>query len=136
MIRRPPRSTLFPYTTLFRSRNRLAPAVELPNVVVPETFSVRVFRTACGEVKLIPPLALVAPAPLIVPPVQLSRPLTLTVEVPVNVPPERVSTEVVTAPPTLLQSAVPPLIVSAPALVKVPVKFVVPPLTVVPPGML
>src|SRR2546430_9038869 len=24
MIRRPPRSTLFPYTTLFRSRNRLA----------------------------------------------------------------------------------------------------------------
>src|SRR5436189_1917471 len=26
MIRRPPRSTLFPYTTLFRSRHRLAPA--------------------------------------------------------------------------------------------------------------
>src|SRR3712207_7490514 len=26
MIRRPPRSTLFPYTTLFRSRGRLAPA--------------------------------------------------------------------------------------------------------------
>src|SRR2546427_4809056 len=24
MIRRPPRSTLFPYTTLFRSRNRIA----------------------------------------------------------------------------------------------------------------
>src|SRR3712207_7387800 len=26
MIRRPPRSTLFPYTTLFRSRARVAPA--------------------------------------------------------------------------------------------------------------
>src|SRR5690606_41762586 len=26
MIRRPPRSTLFPYTTLFRSRSRLVPA--------------------------------------------------------------------------------------------------------------
>src|SRR3990172_227185 len=26
MIRRPPRSTLFPYTTLFRSRSRIAPA--------------------------------------------------------------------------------------------------------------
>src|SRR2546425_2634489 len=26
MIRRPPRSTLFPYTTLFRSRESLAPA--------------------------------------------------------------------------------------------------------------
>src|SRR3712207_8924066 len=25
MIRRPPRSTLFPYTTLFRSRGRIAP---------------------------------------------------------------------------------------------------------------
>src|SRR3712207_8814460 len=27
MIRRPPRSTLFPYTTLFRSEERIAPAV-------------------------------------------------------------------------------------------------------------
>src|SRR3712207_9491278 len=27
MIRRPPRSTLFPYTTLFRSRRRLQPGV-------------------------------------------------------------------------------------------------------------
>src|SRR5258705_8510495 len=27
MIRRPPRSTLFPYTTLFRSRREAAPAV-------------------------------------------------------------------------------------------------------------
>src|SRR3712207_8789588 len=28
MIRRPPRSTLFPYTTLFRSRSRGAPRVD------------------------------------------------------------------------------------------------------------
>src|SRR3712207_7280670 len=29
MIRRPPRSTLFPYTTLFRSRGRQAPHAEV-----------------------------------------------------------------------------------------------------------
>src|SRR3712207_8924848 len=28
MIRRPPRSTLFPYTTLFRSRSKLVPRLE------------------------------------------------------------------------------------------------------------
>src|SRR5690348_17697224 len=28
MLRRPPRSTLFPYTTLFRSRSRIAAAVD------------------------------------------------------------------------------------------------------------
>src|SRR5258708_25536608 len=30
MIRRPPRSTLFPYTTLFRSDRRLRPTAERP----------------------------------------------------------------------------------------------------------
>src|SRR3712207_8803063 len=30
MIRRPPRSTLFPYTTLFRSRHHQGPAEEQP----------------------------------------------------------------------------------------------------------
>src|SRR5256885_6671890 len=30
MIRRPPRSTLFPYTTLFRSPERFQPATPLP----------------------------------------------------------------------------------------------------------
>src|SRR3712207_7615723 len=30
MIRRPPRSTLFPYTTLFRSHQDAVPGVELP----------------------------------------------------------------------------------------------------------
>src|SRR2546426_3971894 len=33
MIRRPPRSTLFPYTTLFRSQNLLAPGTEGPVTV-------------------------------------------------------------------------------------------------------
>src|SRR2546425_8486159 len=33
MIRRPPRSTLFPYTTLFRSANRLASNSLLENLV-------------------------------------------------------------------------------------------------------
>src|SRR2546425_6436164 len=90
---------------------RLATAVVLPKVVVAETLSVRVSRKGWPEGRLIPPLALVTPAPLIVPPVQVSRPLTVTVEVPVNVPPEKVSADVVTAPPTLLKFAVPPLMV-------------------------
>src|SRR2546422_2027476 len=30
MIRRPPRSTLFPYTTLFRSRRSVAPRAQTP----------------------------------------------------------------------------------------------------------
>src|SRR3712207_8473518 len=34
MIRRPPRSTLFPYTTLFRSILGLAPSLRLPSVVL------------------------------------------------------------------------------------------------------
>src|SRR2546427_4516435 len=34
MIRRPPRSTLFPYTTLFRSREaRMAAGLDHPNIV-------------------------------------------------------------------------------------------------------
>src|SRR3712207_7941574 len=38
MIRRPPRSTLFPYATLFRSRDRAAAlglGLDLPEVVLP-----------------------------------------------------------------------------------------------------
>src|SRR3712207_7010658 len=34
MIRRPPRSTLFPYTTLFRSLTALDPAVHHPKTIV------------------------------------------------------------------------------------------------------
>src|SRR5258707_3571977 len=33
MIRRPPRSTLFPYTTLFRSEQSLTPSGDAPNEV-------------------------------------------------------------------------------------------------------
>src|SRR3712207_8040814 len=36
MIRRPPRSTLFPYTTLFRSREREQHQDEGPRAVAPE----------------------------------------------------------------------------------------------------
>src|SRR5216684_2096485 len=117
-------------------RTRLAPTAVLPKVVAPETLSVRVSRSTCPEGRLIPPLALVAPVPVMFPPVQVSSPLTVTVEVPVKMPAEKVSADVVTAPPMLLKLAVPPLMVSAPALVNVPVKFAVPPLTVVPPGIL
>src|SRR5258705_10050055 len=39
MIRRPPRSTLFPYTTLFRSDHRLAP---VPVVLDPAHFHERI----------------------------------------------------------------------------------------------
>src|SRR5256886_15625236 len=35
MIRRPPRSTLFPYTTLFRSKVPLSTVTDIPNVVNP-----------------------------------------------------------------------------------------------------
>src|SRR2546429_1867265 len=37
MIRRPPRSTLFPYTTLFRSSNRPKPTGISPKAVVAES---------------------------------------------------------------------------------------------------
>src|SRR6267378_4082890 len=77
----------------------VAPAVELPKVVIPETFSVRVSRTACGEVKLIPPFALVAPAPVIVPPVQFKSPVTTKLPTPVNVPPLRYRDARVTVAP-------------------------------------
>src|SRR4029077_13209429 len=98
------------FTTAPLCRNRPLPPVAFPNAVVPDAFSVRVSRNTLTFGMLIPPLAFVTPAPLIVPPVQVNRPLTVTVEVPVNVPPDKVSTEVLTAPPTLLKFAVPLLI--------------------------
>src|SRR5256885_8563513 len=39
MIRRPPRSTLFPYTTLFRSSDQLGTALEKILLTVPEVAS-------------------------------------------------------------------------------------------------
>src|SRR2546427_12602298 len=44
MIRRPPRSTLFPYTTLFRSTERLEPI----DVAVPGDFSSAAFWLVAG----------------------------------------------------------------------------------------
>src|SRR5260370_8544194 len=47
MIRRPPRSTLFPYTTLFRSTADLSgvPLILLPTVTIPIRMSVITSRT-------------------------------------------------------------------------------------------
>src|SRR3712207_9175892 len=52
MIRRPPRSTLFPYTTLFRSRDRRpgAPPCRVPYgkvVMILETLTVGPFQENC-----------------------------------------------------------------------------------------
>src|SRR5437773_11943141 len=44
MIRRPPRSTLFPYTTLFRSLSRSSPGKPVPFGASPATFG----DFACG----------------------------------------------------------------------------------------
>src|SRR2546421_10886878 len=49
MIRRPPRSTLFPYTTLFRSERHLAAVLELPAVDV-ERIRKRKFTVALDAV--------------------------------------------------------------------------------------
>src|SRR5258708_19207431 len=45
MIRRPPRSTLFPYTTLFRSRRELVDArdIDAPDAVVPVGVAVAIW---------------------------------------------------------------------------------------------
>src|SRR2546425_9781567 len=45
MIRRPPRSTLFPYTTLFRSIAHVCRPEPGPRA--PRTGSIRMFRCAC-----------------------------------------------------------------------------------------
>src|SRR2546430_5991136 len=44
MIRRPPRSTLFPYTTLFRSRFIMVERVNLPQPLIEERLRLRVLR--------------------------------------------------------------------------------------------
>src|SRR6266849_2550334 len=89
---------LFPFTmfqvapaTLFTTapldRNSPLPPTALPNVVVPDTFSVRVARTTLALGMLIPPLVFVTPAPPIVPPDQLNSPVIAKVPAPVKVPP-------------------------------------------------
>src|SRR2546422_4822539 len=53
MIRRPPRSTLFPYTTLFRSKIAIspkqAPALRTASASSPEPGMVREMRTSPSE---------------------------------------------------------------------------------------
>src|SRR2546422_7781465 len=49
MIRRPPRSTLFPYTTLFRSPVSLPKAVNIPTQTKPENIQIAVDKN--GEVR-------------------------------------------------------------------------------------
>src|SRR3712207_7803595 len=50
MIRRPPRSTLFPYTTLFRSREGLQVLLQRPRVGRPSEPVAQVLRVVRGEV--------------------------------------------------------------------------------------
>src|SRR5260370_29717173 len=45
MIRRPPRSTLFPYTTLFRSRSRAPTVATQPDFALPSRSCIRRTRT-------------------------------------------------------------------------------------------
>src|SRR5947208_13247659 len=47
MIRRPPRSTLFPYTTLFRSRPRATPRAPIPSIRVPWCCRTAIARPRC-----------------------------------------------------------------------------------------
>src|SRR6516225_8183574 len=77
------------FTTAPFSRNKLLPpTVVLPNVVAPETFSVRVSRITEAAGRLIPPLAFVVPVPLCVPPPdQVNSPVMTKIPVPVSVPP-------------------------------------------------
>src|SRR5256885_10930717 len=52
MIRRPPRSTLFPYTTLFRSRPEAAGAAAVFTGIVQDIGAVRSLETRGGDVRL------------------------------------------------------------------------------------
>src|SRR5690349_16562981 len=68
------------------------------HVAVPALFSVRPFRNLwlVPAGKLIPPLALNAPAPLRVPPIQVNNPLTVILPVPEIVPELLTVSELVT----------------------------------------
>src|ERR1700687_1121134 len=113
----------------------------LPIVKLPVSFQVATAWLVSGRLSALlavplisnPPDAIVAPTPLIAPPVQLSGPLTVIVLEPERVPPESVKLVALTATPLLLTFAVPPLMLSAPMLTRLPVKFAVPPFTVVVP---
>src|SRR5262249_52822354 len=74
---------------------------------------------------LAPPLALVAPAPVICPSLQVSNPAMVTPPVPESVPTLCVNALLMTDVP--LSVSVPPLMVTAPSLVKVPATVSEPP---------
>src|SRR3712207_9556971 len=51
MIRRPPRSTLFPYTTLFRSQNTKEQEINFSNGAPPkEYFPIEAYQTILAEI--------------------------------------------------------------------------------------
>src|SRR5436853_4706481 len=52
MIRRPPRSTLFPYTTLFRSRN-IPPGTQIHNLELKPGKGGQMVRSAGGSAQLV-----------------------------------------------------------------------------------
>src|SRR5260370_19622038 len=58
MIRRPPRSTLFPYTTLFRSVNQLLEMAELETLVIAPGETADLVAVAAEIAAFIAPLAL------------------------------------------------------------------------------
>src|SRR2546427_6740946 len=62
MIRRPPRSTLFPYTTLFRSRRerRVAPRLEARRQVARQPVDAQLLLRARQELDQLPRRGLVA----------------------------------------------------------------------------
>src|SRR5262249_2960984 len=103
-------------------------------VAVPLLFNVRPFKVTLAEAKVIPPLALVMPAPLIVPPDHVSVPVTFTLSGPVKAPLVRLGVETV-RPEPVAKFPGPPLRVSGPVAVspRGETKFAVPLLTVVPP---
>src|SRR5256885_10411020 len=53
MIRRPPRSTLFPYTTLFRSTNLIADADDALGLVVSVSVELRILGTFNQDAHLV-----------------------------------------------------------------------------------
>ena len=100
-------------------------------VVVPALFTVRRRRFVPVVVISMPPLAFVVPKPCWVPPSQVNNPVTFTSLEPIRPPPDWVRDGRVTEPSELLMSIVPPVMVSTPMDVTLPVRFIVPPLIVV-----
>src|SRR3712207_8395282 len=63
MIRRPPRSTLFPYTTLFRSPQEPVTSLMVMSPPEPEPWIVERSMPSCSALRLAALVALGSPAP-------------------------------------------------------------------------